>query len=94
MNGDGTIQHLTQDRVERATARFDEELAYAAKAEEHVWVAMTCHRLSADAARTLAEGTAGPAMLDAESIVSAGMGCYRCEQPLERRLIGKRCRGA
>lgn len=88
---DGTVQHLTADRVQRAGERFDQDLAYAEKAEEHLWIVAVAHRITEEGARAYLAGET--VILDAESVSITGVGCYRCEQPFSPRLAGKRCRG-
>jgi len=91
---DGTVQLLTADRAERAAAAFGKEVEYAEKAETHVWIVTVAHRITDDRARAAVTGTGdGPILLDAESVSVSGIGCYRCEQELTQRLIGKRCKG-
>lgn len=87
------FQHLTPERVQTAGERFDADVEYAEKAQEHVWIVAVAHRLSEGAARAIAGGSTDPTLLDAESVAITGVGCYRCEKPIEPRLIGKRCRG-
>jgi hypothetical protein len=88
----GVTQHVPGDRMQRSAAQFDAQVAYAVKAEEHVWIVAVAHSISAEAALAALEGRE-PVILDAESVRVTGVGCYRCEKPFERRLIGKRCRG-
>lgn len=90
--GLGVTQHVSGDRMRTVGEQFDADLSYAEKAEEHVWIIAVAHKISAEAALAMVEG-GEPMMLDAESVRVTGVGCYRCEKPFDRRLIGKRCRG-
>jgi hypothetical protein len=87
-------QFVPRSRVEAADERFEKNLEYARKAEVHAWVAATVHQLSDHAAKQLTsgDGTYQP-HLDVESLVDVEFGCYICEQPLRRELVGKRCKG-
>lgn len=87
------MQHLTADRVQRAGVRFDADVAYAEKAEEHVWIVAVAHRITPEAAAAMHGAGNEPVILDAESITITGVGCYRCTSPFSPRLVGKRCRG-
>lgn len=86
-----TTQHISADRAQRAMQQFDEDLARAEKADEHVWIIAVAHRITAEHARTVHAG-AEPAILDAESAIVTGLGCYRCEEPYSPRLASRRCR--
>jgi len=88
----GPAQHVSSDRMVRAGEQFDQALAYAEKAEEHLWTVLVAHRITADHARRVAAGQE-PALLDGESAAAIGLGCYRCEEPFTPRLADRRCRG-
>lgn len=90
--GTGVVQHVPGDRLERANQRFDADLAYAEKAQEHLWIVAVAHRITEATAREVHAGHQ-EAILDAESVSFTGIGCYRCETPFEPRLAGRRCRG-
>lgn len=89
---DGVRQLVGSDRARLAGERFDADVAYAEKAEEHVWIVAVAHRITGEHARAVHAGKE-PALLDAESAVITGIGCYRCETPFEPRMVGRRCRG-
>lgn len=92
--GDVTRIFVPASRVEAADARFERTLSYAEKAGDHVWVAIASYVLSDATAKGVATGdpTVQPS-LDVENLAGVQIGCYRCEQALERRLVGKRCPG-
>ncbi|TKJ24337.1 hypothetical protein [Blastococcus sp. CCUG 61487] len=92
MINDGTMQHLPADRIRRAAERFEQDAVFAEKAEEHLWIVAVAHRISPEKVAAVAAGDES-ALLDAESVSIAGLGCYRCEKAYEPRLLGKRCRG-
>ena len=76
-------------RAMKPTA-LDAAQAYAVKAGEHLWIATTSHLISADALDRAADE---PLILDAESLLYAGYGCFVCEQVWEPRLTRHRCPG-
>lgn len=90
----GVRQFLPGDRVQAVRDRFDAKLSYAEKAGDHLWIAIVSYVLGDADAKGIASGdpTVTPT-LDNENLADISMGCYRCEQPLERRLVGKRCPG-
>lgn len=91
----GELQRIDRTRVAGMQARFDERLALADRVEEHVWTVFTVHLIT-DKTAALFAGEEDPTVtpiLDSESLASIQIGCYRCEQPLDPRLIGRRCRG-
>lgn len=90
----GVRQHVSPERVETIQVRFDRELGYAEKAQTHIWSVMTIHQLSDQMALAMTtEGAEAEPLLDLETLRSIQVGCYRCEEPLNRRLVGKRCQG-
>lgn len=55
---------------------------------EHVWIAMACHVVSAEKLR------AGQQLhLDTETLATIQVGCYVCEQPYSNRLAYRKCPG-
>lgn len=85
------FQHMTGDQARAAQERFDADVAYAEKAEEHLWIVAVAHRITAEKALRVTAGEED-AILDAESVGYTGIGCFRCERAFDRRLVGKRCR--
>ncbi|WP_158548789.1 hypothetical protein [Blastococcus sp. TF02A-26] len=83
---------LTPARLARASEQFASDVAYATKAEEHVWVVAVTHTITVDDARSWTEG--GQVVLGPDSIVLTHVRCFRCFTSFEPRLVGKRCRGA
>ncbi len=90
---DGTVQHADADRINRSSTAFDRELEYAEKAGTHLWIAVAGHRLSDAQAKRVANGSDEPVIMDLENLAIMGISCYRCEEPLNRRLIDRRCPG-
>jgi hypothetical protein len=88
VRGMGQVQAVQKSALE---TRMESRLSYAEKAEEHVWTAIVVHLLSDDSARDALAGRS--VLFDMESAIGVEFGCYRCEEALEPRLIGKRCRG-
>lgn len=93
VTGSGVTQQVTSGRAQSAEERFDAEMGYAEKAKTHLWIFIVTHRLTDQRAKEIAAGDASATLLDVETIGVTGVGCYRCEQPLEARLVGKRCPG-
>lgn len=89
----GMKQHVPGDQVARALSRFDQRLTYAEKAEEHVWIAIAHYSLTDEAAKRVMTDPNEQVILDVENLGGIHMGCFRCEEPLRPRLIGKRCKG-
>jgi hypothetical protein len=93
-DGDATRVFIPGDRVQRASERFDRELAYAEKAQDHVWMAMAAFSITDRAAKAIATGDPSfTPSLDHETVRVVTIGCYRCEQALDARLVGRRCPG-
>lgn len=88
MRGLGQVQHISADRHASGRGRLDEAVRIAAIGGDHVWTVLTAHLIT-DPERAVA----GDLMLDAESLVSASIGCYRCEQAYTPRLRHRRCPG-
>jgi hypothetical protein len=88
------VYEVTRDEVVKINERFQHELEYAEKADEHVWIVITSHRISKDMAKKIAtEVQADEPFLDRENIVNISVGCYRCELALDPRLVDRRCKG-
>ena len=87
---DGTTVRV--DRGHRAMGHeaIDAAMSYALKSQTHLWVATTAHRISVEALERMDEE---PLLLDAESLLMTGFGCYVCERPYERSLARRRCPG-
>jgi len=97
VTGTGTRQFVPADRVARAGQQFEADLAYARKANTHVWTVLLAYRISQPLAERLAERLAhgsdeGPA-LDVESLMVTAIGCFRCEQELSTRTVHRSCPG-
>jgi hypothetical protein len=86
--GQGVEVHVSSDRMRRASAAFDERVRHATSDGDHVWVVLVTHLVSDPVSFN-----AGEAHLDAESIASANLGCFVCEQPWTPRLTHRRCPG-
>ena len=90
---DGTVQHADPGRINRSNATFQQALDYAEKAQTHVWIATAAHLVSDAQAKRLANGSDEPVIMDLENLAVMGIGCYRCEEPLNPRLVDRRCPG-
>lgn len=93
VRGTGVTQHVPGARLVRAGQRFEEELTYARKADAHVWTVIVSHHLSQAAAVRLATEPGEEPALDAESVVTVVVGCFRCEQELDSRIVHRVCPG-
>jgi len=89
--GDAVRVFVSDDRIKGADERFDRSVSYAVKAQEHLWVAIASYALSDATVKGIATGE--PASLDVENLAGVQIGCYVCEQALDRRLVGRRCPG-
>lgn len=90
ITSDGSTVRVDQGHRGMGPDAMDAAMAYAVKAQEHLWVATACHRLSAAA---LDRMDSEPLHFDAESLIATGIGCYVCEEPWEKRLTRRRCPG-
>lgn len=88
MRSTGVKVRIESDRLERAADRLDELARVARISGDHMWVATTAHHI-ADPVQALADGL----VLDAESLLYTGVGCYVCEEPFTPRLLTRRCKG-
>lgn len=87
-------------KIEAMHQRYDRELDYALKARSHLWAVMSMYKLTDAEVRAMAESAdAGELRRDAvptsspDRILSVTVGCYICEQQLDRRLIFRTCPG-
>lgn len=62
---------------------------------EHLFIITVAYRLGDAAIKEIGEGRKPePGYLDRENIMGPPQaGCYKCEQPLTRRLIHRKCTG-
>lgn len=61
----------------------------------HLWITTVAFRVSAATVAAVKAGTElGPQNLDHENVLTIGMGCYKCEQPLTRRMLYRDCKGS
>jgi hypothetical protein len=93
VHGLGMVQTVAVDPMER---RMETALRMAEKTGDHLWIAAVVHGLSDKAAKeisTTPDGGTPETIMDAETIMGIEFGCYRCEKPLEARLVGRRCPG-
>lgn len=91
--GTGVQQRVTGERIQAASLRFEGVLARARQEDAHVWIAVVGHHLSDELAVRLARIPSTEPDLDAESIITASVGCYRCEQELSARIVVRPCPG-
>lgn len=82
-------QHVPASRIEAGELRLLEAERVAELAGDHLWTAITAYLITEPEAYLDAE----EGNLDAENLVSANVGCYRCEEPLTRELLTRRCPG-
>jgi hypothetical protein len=88
-----TTSHITPDHQRRMNERLDADITRAEAHDEHVFIVAAAYRISDDLAARIAAGEDTGALLDAENLISLAPGCFRCEEPLTARIIGRRCRG-
>lgn len=91
--GLGHSVHVSSDQAERKDEVFERHLATAEKAGTHLWIAIQSHSISDKVAEQVAKGTAENVIMDYESLLNLGFGCYRCEQPLTKQTFYRRCPG-
>jgi len=91
--GDATRIFVPYDRLERADERFEAQISYATKAQEHLWIAIASYVLSDATAKGIATDSAETPSLDIENLAGVQIGCFICERALDRRLVGRRCPG-
>ena len=71
--------------------RLDQELAYAARAEVHLWAAVLTHKISEQALDNISNE---PLLLDVESMLNQPIiGCLVCEEPYSDRMRRRKCPG-
>lgn len=92
--GDATRVFVSADRLEGADERFEKSITYATKAHEHLWVAIASYVLADATIKGIATGEPGlTPSLDIENLAGVQIGCFICEQALDRKLVGRRCPG-
>jgi hypothetical protein len=89
----GVRQHVTGVRVQAAEERLNLTMAHAERAGAHVWMVMVGHSISPMLAARLADGSTEEPSLDAESIATISIGCFRCEEPLTSARVRQPCPG-
>lgn len=82
---------VTPDRQERMQRRLDEMTAEAERTQAHIWIVSAAFGISYATAARIAKGEPAGSLLDGESLLTVAAGCFRCEQPLTRRLLGQPC---
>jgi hypothetical protein len=90
---DGTVQHVDPGRLGRANDSFQKDIDYALASQSHLWIAMAAHRITPALAKRIAEGSTEPVVMDLENLAVMGVSCYVCEEPLNRKLVDRRCPG-
>jgi hypothetical protein len=93
ITGSGQYAHMPADRVERAQAAFQKRVEKAEKYNRHVWITTVAHSMTEEQVHRILDGTAGDQLLDAETIAVTGIGCYRCEQGLDEKIVDQPCPG-
>jgi hypothetical protein len=90
----GIVWGLEQSTDGRSD-RFDTEIAYAVKAEVHLWGAVIAHKISEQGLDNLTAGNVdGPLLLDVESMLTIPLiGCLVCEEPFTAKLRRRKCPG-
>jgi len=92
--GDAVRAFVSPERLEGADRRFEAKISYATKAQEHLWIAIASYALSEATVKGIATNEPGlTPSLDLENLAGVQIGCYVCEQALDRRLVGRRCPG-
>jgi hypothetical protein len=86
--GLGSEVFVSPGAHEQARARFDERLRVAQLGGDHLWTAMATFLVDPERLTT-----GGPGLLDSENLGGVYLGCYRCEQAYEPRLLKRRCPG-
>lgn len=66
------------------------ELLQPERVGAHVWIAMACYRVSAEALRGSA---ADQVHLDRENLAIIEVGCYVCEEPWSEQISYRGCPG-
>lgn len=89
----GMKQDVPSDRVEKAMVKFLKDLDYAEKSQTHLWTAIAHYSLSDEAAKRIVNDPSEQVILDTENLGGVNIGCFVCEEPLDARLVGKRCQG-
>ncbi len=79
---------ISPSRHSAARRMFDERLRVAELGGDHLWTAIATFLV--DPAK-LTDPTA-QGYLDGENLAGVYLGCYRCEEPFEERLLRRRCR--
>lgn len=87
-------------RVQEMHERYDREVGYALKSQSHLWGVMSLYQLDeAEVLRMVAADKAGELRRsavpesDPDRLLSVTVGCFICEQPLDARLLSRRCPG-
>jgi hypothetical protein len=93
VTGDGSYAHMPADRVDRAQAAFEQRVRDAEKFNRHVWITTVAHSMTDEQVRRILDGTAGDQFLDVETVAVTGIGCYRCEQALDEKVVDQPCPG-
>lgn len=87
-------QRLDPGQLAAIDKKFEREYEYAIKSNTHFWQAIVNHRISDETAKAIVTGdNSVQPNFDLESMMGLVFGCLICEEPLDRKLIGKRCKG-
>lgn len=94
VHGTGVQVHIPGSRVRAAQQALELDMALAERTRAHLWLAIVGHRISPGlAARLATDPTCEDPQLDAESIRTVGIGCFRCERELTPALVRSPCPG-
>lgn len=93
-HGIGQQVELTPGRQQAARDEFERRVSYAIKSETHLWIVTLAHYASDQLIEAMAGNTDALPLLDTETLAFPPVtGCYVCEEPYDRRLRHRKCKG-
>lgn len=84
------LQFMSAESQKPKMEQFNREREYAIKSQQHLWVAVQSHVLTAKRLETYEDG---PLLMDNETLRSIGVGCFICQETFEPVMLKRKCKG-
>lgn len=87
-----SFQRIQVTDLQRANVQFSRDIEYAQRSQSHLWTAMVTYKVSQSSAEKIVKGEGEP-MFDYENLVMLNLGCFICEEPMDQKIMHRRCPG-
>lgn len=72
---------------------FEKALAYHTKSQTHMWTSLVQYLHSEEAIKAAFGDNPELLHMDRENLIGHHIGCYICEEPANKRIITRACKG-